>query len=436
MDQPPLSSKSAEETALLIGIHGPKEPLWQVEDYLEELDQLSSTAGARVAVRKIIRLAQPNPACYIGSGKADEVAILVKEAGASLVVFDEDLTPVQGRNLEKRIGTRVIDRTQLILDIFAQHAHTKEGCLQIELAQLEYLLPRLRRLWTHLERQKGGIGLRGPGEQQLEVDRRRIQERIVRLKHDLEDVRRHRGELRRGRRRHGWALISIVGYTNAGKSTLLNALTGADVKAYDQLFATLDPTTRKVELPNHQPALLTDTVGFIRKLPHHLVESFKATLEEVAEADLLMHVIDASHPHVEEQVKAVDQALRDLRADTKAMLIVFNKMDMECARSQARRIAAGMDSALGSVEVSARTGEGLEQLRHKLADALKDQCLTVTLSIPLTQSRLIASLRKVGHIYEEEYGACNVTVKAYIPKRFYGAYTAYTVDDPGQEDEA
>ncbi|HEY8240200.1 MAG TPA: GTPase HflX, partial [Kiritimatiellia bacterium] len=262
MARSPLASEPPDETVLLVGAQIGRATAADVQDSVDELAQLCGTAGARVVDRMICKLARPHPAMFIGTGKAMELADRAKASGATTIVFDENLSPAQGRNLEKAIGAKIIDRTQLILDIFGQHARTREGRMQIELAQLEYLLPRLKRMWTHLERQKGGLGgVAGPGERQIELDRRRILEKIVRVRRDLDDVRSRRAELRRGRRRHGWALVSLVGYTNAGKSTLLNALTGSDVVAYDQLFATLDPTTRQLRLPNHQPALLTDTVG-------------------------------------------------------------------------------------------------------------------------------------------------------------------------------
>ncbi len=310
----------------------------------------------------------------------------------------------------------------MILDIFAQHAQTKEGRLQIELAQLEYMMPRLRRMWTHLERQKGGIGLRGPGEKQLEVDRRRIGERIHKIKNDLKKVRRHRNELRRGRRRHGWTLFSMVGYTNAGKSTLLNSLAGSAIKAIDQLFATLDPTTRQIDLPDHQSALLTDTVGFIRKLPHHLVESFKATLEEVIEADVLLHVIDTSHPQVGQQIEAVMKVLGELGVADKPILSVFNKLDRSEAKDQYHFMTSNGER---SVCISAHTGEGLSVLRAEIADFLKDQSRTVRLRIPLAKGNLIASLKGTAHIFEEKYDHENAQLEVRMPKKMMRAYGDY-----------
>lgn len=396
--------KPGIESVLLVGVLIRGEEEWRAKDTLDELAQLVESAGAEVAGRFLCRQQKIKAGHYIGTGKAEEIADWIKERPVSMVVFDDDLSPAQGRNLEAVLETRVLDRTQLILDIFAQRAHTKEGCLQVELAQHLYLLPRLRNMWTHLERQQGGIGLRGPGETQLEMDRRRIQDLIKTIKRDLELVRTRRTEQRRGRRRHGWALVSIVGYTNAGKSTLLNRLSGADIFAEDRLFATLDPTTRQVELPNHEPALVTDTVGFIQKLPHHLVDSFKATLEEVAEADLVVHVVDASHPQVDMQIDAVLTVLDEIGALDKPMLYVFNKIDHENGRNSAKRL---MHLHSRSVAVSALTGEGIDLLYDELADALKGRKVELRLSVPLCEGKLLASLQKSASILEQEYEGPN-----------------------------
>ena len=385
------------------------------EDSLRELASLARTAGATVAGQSVFRLRRLNPASYIGPGHAAALAADVAAAHADTVVFDEDLSPAQGRALEQTVGVRVVDRTQLILDIFAQRARSVEGRLQIELAQLRYLLPRLRGLWTHLERQKGGIGLKGPGEKQLELDRRRIEERISRLRERLALVRSRRERLRSARRRHGWALVTLVGYTNAGKSTLLNRLADASVLADDLLFATLDPTTRQISLPNHVPCLLTDTVGFIRKLPHHLVEAFKATLEEVSEADLLLHVVDASHSLAEDQVRAVNDVLRDLGADTKPVIAVFNKTDLEAGTRQLARLQELFDR---SVPLSARTGDGVTRLLDMVCDALRNRALTLRLSVPATDGRFLARLHSVGRILRQRLYATRLHLDVVLPPSF------------------
>lgn len=405
----------APERAWLIATHMGDTPRAEVEDSLRELRALANTAQAVVIGETLCRLRAIHPATYIGRGKAAQIIEDATAAGADLIIFDDDLSPAQGRALEDIFKVRVVDRTQLILDIFAQRALTLEGRLQIELAQLRYLIPRLRGLWTHLERQQGGIGLKGPGEKQLELDRRRIEQRITRIKAQLQIVRQRRSELRRGRRRHGWALLTLVGYTNAGKSTLLNRLADANVHADDQLFATLDPTTRQILLPNHQPCLLTDTVGFIRKLPHHLVESFKATLEEVIEADLLLHVIDASQPRVDEQIAAVESVLRELGAEAKPVLAVFNKTDLERGRNQAIRLA---DRFQHSTAISAATGEGTERLSQTIADLLRDRVAHVRLKIPAGEGRWIAAIHANGKVLDQKVDGKHLLVEAIVSSSF------------------
>src|SRR5256885_1810005 len=345
--------KKAHERAVLIGLEQQGVSKWDLRDSLEELAELANSAGAEVVDTVTQKLPKPTAPYYIGKGKAESIKASLHEREVTSVIFDDELSPAQGRNLENLLARKVLDRTQLILDIFAQRARSREGRLQIELAQLQYLLPRLTRMWHHLSRQTGGIGTRGPGETQLEVDRRRVQERIARLERELEEVRKTRAVQRQGRKRHQWPVAAVVGYTNAGKSTLLNLLTGADVVTEDRLFATLDPTTRSFVLPNKQRMLLTDTVGFLRNLPHTLIESFKATLEEVVEADLLIQLVDLSHPRVDEQMEAVDAVIKDLDAFGKQTLIVFNKIDLlenpDLASIYCRRFP-------GSVAISAKAG--------------------------------------------------------------------------------
>src|SRR3989475_11491918 len=319
--------QKAQERALLIGLEKQGVSKWELHDSLDELRELANSAGAQVVDTVTQKLQKPTAPYYIGRGKAESIKESCQDQRVTSVIFDDELSPAQGRNLENLFARKVLDRTQLILDIFAQRARSREGRLQIELAQLQYLLPRLTRMWHHLSRQTGGIGTRGPGETQLEVDRRRVQERIARLERDLSEVRKHRSIQREGRKRRQWPVAAVVGYTNAGKSTLLNLLTGADVVTEDKLFATLDPTTRSFVLPNKQRVLLTDTVGFLRKLPHTLIESFKTTLAEVREADLLLHVVGLRHPRLDEQMEAVDAVIKELNAFGKQTLIVFNKID-------------------------------------------------------------------------------------------------------------
>jgi GTP-binding protein HflX len=400
------------EKALIVGLECQGNDRWDVRESLDELAELAATAGAEVVGRITQRLQQPTAPYYIGKGKAEEVKTECGKSAATSVIFDDELSPAQGRNLEKLTARKVLDRTQLILDIFAQRARTREGRLQIELAQLQYLLPRLTRMWGHLSRQSGGIGTRGPGETQLEVDRRRVQERIARLDRELAEVRKHRGIQREGRRRHRWPLCAIVGYTNAGKSTLLNQLTGAGVLAADQLFATLDPTTRQIVLPNKQRALLTDTVGFIKKLPHQVIESFKATLEEVVEADLLIHVADVAHPRFEDQIAAVDSVIREIHADGKETLLVFNKIDRIDGRD-------GVDGLLrrypGAVAVSARTGEGFAGFAEELQRRLAAWRMHAAFRIPACASGLLAEIHRVGHVISLRWEGDEAVLEAHVP---------------------
>ena len=404
--------KKTHERALLIGLEKQGVSKWDLQDSLEELAELANSAGAEVVDTVTQKLQKPTAPYYIGKGKAESLKPALQDRQVTSVIFDDELSPAQGRNLENLLSRKVLDRTQLILDIFAQRARSREGRLQIELAQLQYLLPRLTRMWHHLSRQTGGIGTRGPGETQLEVDRRRVQERISRLERELEAVRKTRAVQRQGRKRHQWPVAAVVGYTNAGKSTLLNLLTGADVVAENKLFATLDPTTRSFTLPNKQRVLLTDTVGFLRKLPHTLIESFKATLEEVSEADLLIHIVDLSHARVDDQIEAVEAVIKELDAFGKQTLIVFNKIDNLTNRDL---IETYLRRFPGSVAISARTGEGVNRLVQALQDALSAWRLRSHFKIPASESALIAEIHRVGHVLELKYEGNDAIIVAHVP---------------------
>ena len=368
------------ERVFVVGVQLKSDNAWCIDESLDELEELVVTAGGEVAGRGTQRLDRVNAATFIGPGKARGFAEECKESGVDTVVFDEELSPAQGRNLEKIFECKILDRTALILDIFSQRARTREGKMQVELAQLTHLLPRLTRFWTHLSRQKGGIGMRGgEGESQLEMDRRKVRERIDKIQRDLELVMRQRSVQRLGRKRNQWPLGSLVGYTNAGKSTLFNAITGASAFAEDKLFATLDPTTRRLRLPTNQNVLLSDTVGFIRKLPHDLVDAFKATLEEVIEADLLLHIVDISSPQAEEQIEAVNVVLDELGVADKPMLMVFNKIDRVTAPGLAKRLT---EQYPNSIVVSAKTGEGFEAFTAELGKHLRPVREMLELRIP------------------------------------------------------
>ena len=350
------------EAALLVGICLERQPRWEAEDSLAELEQLALAAGARVAGSVLQERDRLDPRYLIGKGKAQEIR--QRCAGVDLVILDEELSGSQQRNLEQLLGRRVVDRPGLILDIFAQRARSREGKLQVELAQLAYLLPRLAGAWSHLERLGGGIGTRGPGETQLESDRRRIRTRMAKIRRDLEQVRRHRALLRRPRRKVPFPIVALVGYTNAGKSSLLNALTHASVLVQDRLFATLDPTLRRLALPGGRVALLSDTVGFIRKIPHQLVAAFQATLEEIQEAEVLLHVVDVSHPNAEHQQEAVEGVLAELGLADRPTVLVFNKID------RLGRTPFAWQPGSGRVATSAKTGAGLEELRREIVETL------------------------------------------------------------------
>jgi GTP-binding protein HflX len=418
------TSEKRTERVFLVGLELKSRSLWALEESLEELGQLVDTAGGDVIGRGIQRLEAPVASTFIGSGKADEFARRCRSEDIDTVIFDDELSPAQSRNLEKVFECKVLDRTSLILDIFAQRARTREGKLQVELAQLQHLLPRLTRFWGHLSRQKGGIGMRGEGETQLETDRRRVQERITKIEEALRAVRRQRTTQRSGRQRHLWPLASIVGYTNAGKSTLLNALTGAPAFAEDKLFATLDPLTRRLHLPTNQNVLLTDTVGFIRKLPHGLVEAFKATLEEVVQADLLLHVVDASHSQAEEQIQAVNSVLEEIGATGKPTLMVFNKVDRTGVNGERPGF---LERYPHSVAISAKTGEGIPGLMAELGSLLRPAREFIELKIPHEASAVIARLHAVGQVIERDYNGKTAYFKARIPPYLRGEFTPFIV---------
>lgn len=415
----------------LIGIELKSDPAWEIRDSLDELAQLSHTAGGQVVGRGTQKLECTIAATYIGTGKAEEYAAFCGEQEVDTVIFDDELTPAQTRNLSRIFNCKILDRTALILDIFAQRARTREGKMQVELARLQHLLPRLTRMWSHLSRQKGGIGLRGgEGESQLEADRRKIQDRIAKIKTDLDVVRQQRALQRNARKRNNWPLASIVGYTNAGKSTLLNTLTGAGVLAKDILFATLDPTTRRLHLPTNQDVLLSDTVGFIRKLPHGLVEAFKATLEEVVEADLLLHVVDTSHPQACDQIEAVNTVLDEIGARAKPIIMVFNKTDRI---EESGTLARFMEMHPHGVPVSAVTGDGIPALLSELGTQLRPVRDYLELEVPHDRSSVIARLHEVGQVIERNYKGRIARFKARIPPHHRHEFAAFVTGDCGPE---
>ena len=395
------------EKAFLVAVDTGDDPGWGAEDSLAELAALAVTAGADVVGTEWQNRRHVDPNWYVGKGKAEELLQAKSETGFDLLVADDELSPGQQKSLESLLNVKVIDRSRLILDIFALHAQTHEGRLQVELAQLEYQLPRLTRLWTHLSRTGGGIGTRGPGESQLETDRRLIRERIKKMKERVENVRQQRQTTARGRDRRLYPTVAIVGYTNAGKSTLLNSLVGSEVaKAEDKLFATLDPTSRQVKLGDGQTAIVTDTVGFIHKLPHQLVDAFRATLEEVTRADVLIEVVDASDGHSPEHRATVQTVLEELGAGDKPRLAAFNKADLLYPGAAGDRPAPAVS---GSVLVSAVTGFGLDTLRAEVAALLASLWEDVDLAVPYAAGELLARVRERGTV-ELEYGNRDVRV--------------------------
>jgi GTP-binding protein HflX len=426
------------DRALLVGVDLPDDrKVLSLEHSLSELRRLADTAGFEVVGQATQKLEHPNPKTFIGSGKVSEVKTLAEELEADVILFDDELSPRHQRELEEVVGKnlRIIDRTALILDIFAQHANTREGALQVELAQYEYRLPRLTRAWTHLVRQAGGgggrtggtagVGLRGPGETQLEVDRREIRRKISHLKDELEKVRAHRQRHRTRRKESNIPVVSLVGYTNAGKSTLLNQLSDADVYVANKLFATLDPTTRRVELEEGQQILVTDTVGFIQKLPTTLVAAFRATLEEIAEADLLLHIVDITHPHAMSQAQAVHNTLQEIMAEDIPLVPVMNKIDRLANPQIAQQALASFPNA---VAISALTGEGIDQLLKTIQDKLFESYQKVVAELPYSEGALISLFHAEGQVELIENQYQGVIIHGKLPLRLLARFKPFIVD--------
>lgn len=407
-----IELKQVKEKVILVGVSTDDHD--DTEKSLDELEELASTAGAVTVGRVVQNLSQIHPVTYVGKGKLDEIKDLLWETEATGIICDDELSPIQLGNMEDALNTKIMDRTLIILDIFANRASTNEGKIQVELAQLKYRQSRLVGLGKSLSRLGGGIGTRGPGEKKLEMDRRLIKGQIAQLNRELKDVKRHREVTREQRSRNQVPVIAIVGYTNAGKSTLLNTLTGADVLEEDKLFATLDPTTRNLKLPSKQEVLLTDTVGFIRKLPHHLIEAFKSTLEEAKYADIILHVVDASNPQMDEQMYIVYETLMNLEVKNKPVITAFNKQDKVDGEAILRDFKADH-----VVNISAKTGEGLENLQNVIEEVLREQKILIEQLYPYADAGKIQLIRKYGELLEEEYREEGIFAKGYIPIEIY-----------------
>ena len=431
-----LNTEAAPEPALMVGVQlrSGLDSRFSLDDSLRELELLGETAGLEIVGEVTQTLPMPNSRTYVGRGKLEEIKLLAEELDAKIILFDDELSPRHQRELEKELGNgkRVIDRTALILDIFAQHADTREGMLQVELAQYRYRLPRLTGAWTHLARQTGGasgrtggvggVGLRGPGETQLEVDRREIKKKIVRLEEELDKVREHRNRHRQQRRKSHIPIVALVGYTNAGKSTLLNRLTNTDIYVADQLFATLDPTTRQLELPSGETVLLTDTVGFIQKLPTDLVAAFRATLEEIVEADLLVHLVDASHSNAQSQRLTVLETLEEIGAADIPILTVYNKIDLlsQAALNDLRGFADP-----DAVMISAKTGEGLNELAEAIAVGTYQAFTHVRVKLPFKVGRLVSMMHEKGHVREIQHLEDGILIDGMLPRQLLAFFEAY-----------
>lgn len=407
-----IELKQVKEKVILVGVSTDDHD--DTEKSLDELEELASTSGAVTVGRVVQNLSQIHPVTYVGKGKLDEIKDLLWETEATGIICDDELSPIQLGNMEDALNTKIMDRTLIILDIFANRASTNEGKIQVELAQLKYRQSRLVGLGKSLSRLGGGIGTRGPGEKKLEMDRRLIKGRIAQLNRELKDVKRHREVTREQRSRNQVPVIAIVGYTNAGKSTLLNTLTGADVLEEDKLFATLDPTTRNLKLPSKQEVLLTDTVGFIRKLPHHLIEAFKSTLEEAKYADIILHVVDASNPQMDEQMYIVYETLMNLEVKNKPVITAFNKQDKVDGEVILRDFKANH-----VVNISAKTGEGLENLQNVIEEVLREQKILIEQLYPYADAGKIQLIRKYGELLEEEYREEGIFAKGYVPIEIY-----------------
>lgn len=402
------------ERMLLVGVQEQEgDP---ADESLDELEELARTAGAEVTGRLIQRREASHPGTYIGKGKLQELQALLRETAADGIICDDELTSVQLKNLEEYLECKIVDRTLLILDIFAARAVSREGKIQVELAQLKYRASRLTGLGRTLSRLGGGIGTRGPGEKKLEIDRRLIRERISSLKRDLEEVERHRERLRSQRKKSNLKTAALVGYTSAGKSSLENALTGAGILEDAMLFSTLDTTTRALRLSDSQEILLSDTVGFIRKLPHHLVEAFKSTLEEARYADIIIHVVDASNPHRDTQMFVVYETLRQLGAEGKPVITLFNKQDKPEATGSDRDFQADY-----SIPVSAKTGQGLEELKQALLEIVRRDQVYIERMYPFSEAGKIQRIRMAGQLLEEEYLPEGIRIRAYVPKELWGS---------------